>query len=276
MNSKYTITVFECIIFEFYQFYSNEIEITERLSFVIHPFMLSSQGMVIRNCTSVDLPKQSLTPGTNDYLQLEVLPNNHFNDFCVVFHEKNEFDFGPSTDGNTYYVSFAPGKKNYIELHMSQIININSNESPCEEESIERKGYLEQLNEMYLKSMNCTLPWLKGKSKICENQEDFEDFRLVTSQLTWFSIDPKCDRDVWKFTTLFTRHSKGSKEDINGTMVAITMPSNEFQISQQVRLYTMTNFIADFGGYLGLLLGASVMSFFDIVLTCFQKYRIKG
>ena len=239
--------------------------------------MLSSQGMVIRNCTSVDLPtKHSLTPGTNDYLQLEVLPNNHFNDFGVVFHEKNEFDFGPSTDGNTYYVSFAPGKKNYIELHMSQIININSNESPCEEESIERKGYLEQLNEMYLKGMNCTLPWLKGKSKICESQEDFEEFRLITSQLTWFSIDPKCDRDLWKFTTLFTRHSKGSKEDINGTMVAITMPSNEFQISQQVRLYTMTNFIADFGGYLGLLLGASVMSFFDIVLICFQKYRIKG
>ena len=102
-----------------------------------------------------------------------------------------------------------------------------------------------------------------------------------SSFFTWFKIDPKCDRYAWKFTTLFTHHPKGSQElfaqeEFKGTKVVISMPSNEFQISQQVRLYTMTNFIADFGGYLGLLLGASVLSFFDIILDCFQKYRIKG
>ena len=157
---------------------SNETEITgnnnevdgETFSFAIHPFMLGSQGIVIRNCTSVDigLGKHSVIPGTLDYLQIEILQNNHYNDFGVVFHERNELAFGvqtPSNDGGTYYVSFAPGKKNYIELHMTQFININSYEDRCEEESLFRKGYLEQLNEMYLYEMNCTLPWLKGESK---------------------------------------------------------------------------------------------------------------
>ena len=154
---------------------SNEIDITgnksETLSFAIHPFMLRSQEMVmmvIRNCTSVDLGKYSLIPGTLEHLQIEILPNYHYNDFGVVFHENNELEFGiqtPSNDGSIYFVSFAPGKKHYIDLHMNQIININSHDNQCEEESLFRRGYLERLNEIYIMEMNCTLPWLKGKSK---------------------------------------------------------------------------------------------------------------
>ena len=154
---------------------SNKTEITgnnsevdgETFSLAIHPFMLGSQEIVIRNCTSVDLGNNSLIPGTLDHLRIKILPNDHYNDFGVAFHEKNELAFGvqtPSNDGGTYYVSFDPGKKNYIELYMNQFININSYEDPCEEESLFRKGYLEQLNELYIMEMNCTLPWLKGKS----------------------------------------------------------------------------------------------------------------
>ena len=54
------------------------------------------------------------------------------------------------------------------------------------------------------------------------------------------------------------------------------MPSSNRETIQQVRLYTMTNFIADFGGYLGLLLGASMMSLFDIILKCIHILRMKA
>ena len=54
------------------------------------------------------------------------------------------------------------------------------------------------------------------------------------------------------------------------------MPSSNREIIQQVRLYTMTNFIADFGGYLGLLLGASMMSLFDTILKCIRILRMKA
>ena len=66
------------------------------------------------------------------------------------------------------------------------------------------------------------------------------------------------------------------KKGFNGTTITILMPSNEMEIVKQVRLYTMTNFIADFGGYLGLLLGASFMSFInqiDQILIFWQQCR---
>ena len=41
------------------------------------------------------------------------------------------------------------------------------------------------------------------------------------------------------------------------------MKDNKLRITEHVALYEFTNFVADFGGYLGLFLGASLFSMFD-------------
>ena len=107
--------------------------------------------------------------------------------------------------------------------------------------------------------------------KRCKSQEDFEEFKKFagSQQLLDFKGGEKCERNVWTFTSLYTT----TKKEFNGTKITILMPSNEVEIVKQVRLYTMTNFIADFGGYLGLLLGASFMSFFSQILTFWQQCR---
>ena len=107
--------------------------------------------------------------------------------------------------------------------------------------------------------------------KKCENQEDFEEFKKFagSQQLLDFKGREQCERKIWKFTSVYTT----LKKEFNGTKITILMPSNEVEIVKQVRLYTMTNFIADFGGYLGLLLGASFMSFFSQILTFWQQCR---
>ncbi len=40
--------------------------------------------------------------------------------------------------------------------------------------------------------------------------------------------------------------------------------SGHYGVKEEYLAYSVQNFIADFGGYLGLLLGQSVVSFFDI------------
>ena len=107
--------------------------------------------------------------------------------------------------------------------------------------------------------------------KKCESQEDFKEFKKFarSQQLLELKEGVHCERNVWTFTSLYTT----TKKEFNGTKITILMPSNEVEIVKQVRLYTMTNFIADFGGYLGLLLGASVMSFFSQILTFWQQCR---
>ena len=110
--------------------------------------------------------------------------------------------------------------------------------------------------------------------RLCQSQGDFIEFRTLALKNVDFKIEKKCERNVWKFTTLYTH--KYAKNVINGTMVTLMMPSDEVEIHEEVRLYTMANFIADFGGFLGLLLGASVNSFLDIILEIISKYRNKN
>ena len=108
--------------------------------------------------------------------------------------------------------------------------------------------------------------------QLCQSQKDFIEFRSLALKNVDYKIANKCERKVWKFTTLYNHRN----DDINGTMVTLMMPSDEVEIHEEVRLYTMANFIADFGGFLGLLLGASVLSLFDIVLNFWSKYKNKN
>ena len=107
--------------------------------------------------------------------------------------------------------------------------------------------------------------------RICNTNEDFEAFRRASKSAKQSIFKTKtCSRNVWKYNVMYQY-----KEDkINGTMITILMPSDEMEIIQQVRLYSLTNFIADFGGYLGLLLGASVLSMFDVILNFCQSLRL--
>ena len=61
------------------------------------------------NCTTfnTNFTKNKMNTGTNDnYISIELTPNDHFNDFAIVFHDENENSFGPAKDGNILYVNF--------------------------------------------------------------------------------------------------------------------------------------------------------------------------
>ncbi len=47
--------------------------------------------------------------------------------------------------------------------------------------------------------------------------------------------------------------------------------SIQVKVNKDIPLYTFTSFVADFGGYLGLLLGASLLSIFDDVVKSIVK-----
>ena len=256
------------------------------MSQIIFPRLYNVKTMLY-NCTTahLDFYSSDLKAGsTLAYLNVQVLPNIHFKDFTIEFHAKGDFNYGASKEGNVYFANYVPGQRSIIELNMKKLINLRSCHSENEEIGIDK------MNVLFIDKMSCTLPWLIGKSeyiskiyksfkiidfsleRVCESQEDFAEFRAMALEHIDFKSAKKCERNIWKFSSLYTQ-SYGNKDVLHGTMITITMPSDEVEISEEVRLYTAANFIADFGGYLGLLLGASVISFVDVILHACQKYR---
>ncbi len=86
---------------------------------------------------------------------------------------------------------------------------------------------------------------------------------------------PNCLATTWPIIALDDLTSSNSKED-NESTIEILLPSGlQAQEIIEVPAYGFASFVADFGGYLGLLLGASVLSLFDyaedLIKSAFKK-----
>ena len=105
----------------------------EALSQIIFPKTYNAKTVLLYNCTLVDVSFHSseLRAGSSlAYLNVQFLPNEYFKALWLKFYEKGNFDYG----------------------HL------------CSPNTLEKDGY-DEMNVMYLDELNCTLPWLVGKSK---------------------------------------------------------------------------------------------------------------
>ena len=82
-----------------------------------------------------------------------------------------------------------------------------------------------------------------------------------------------CDTFYW---TSATEHDVDYKRS-PGYIPKTSLLQYEFQrssvsyVTRETLSYTPSNFIADVGGFLGLLLGASILSIYDAILLGFKK-----
>ena len=137
----------------------------KHLQFTILPLTSDySDTLMLRNCTTANLSFQG---GSGTHANVEINLDSHFQHFSIEFHEKGDGEQRNKRmqEGSKLFVNLRKNKVRFIQIHMKKFVNINSDKNPCSV-SLEASGYLEDLNKFYLDNMNCTLPWLNGKSKI--------------------------------------------------------------------------------------------------------------
>ena len=75
-----------------------------------------------------------------------------------------------------------------------------------------------------------------------------------------------CQRYEYSTIKLGETEIPNSDQDSSMTiLVQLYLPSAMYDERKQYLIYDITNFTADFGGYLGLLLGSSLLSLYDTV-----------
>ena len=201
----------------------------------------------------------------------------------MQFHEEGH---------SPYLQKFAHDQWHWIQsntllhLHLEKqtdTININKSNYTCIDDNSNRLMHC--MDNYYSKKLGCLLPWTT-KNKInngsinlinlCEGKGMFKESKNIAKKILELdaSIElinegcliPNCLQRSWKIET--------NNNIITG--LEYYLPDHmEVLVREEVKLYTLKNFFAEIGGYLGLLLGESLISYLMTASTWFQMIRRK-
>ena len=164
-------------------------------------------------------------------------------------------------------------------------ININKSNYTCyEDNSI---FFMHCMEKYYTTKLGCMLPWTLNNTpendnlNICKGKEKFKEFRSIAMNILKPEATktlmnercfiPNCMQRSW---TIKSRDKRKNEKSITGFQFEILQDSNVL-VRQEVKLYTLINFFAEVGGYLGLLLGESIFSYLTTASKWFQSLKTK-
>lgn len=187
-------------------------------------------------------------------------------------------DFLPHYVVNTEHLS---GSQYEYEISRIGLKMIDQKDEPC----INDESNFDICVDGYISSqMNCNLPWNSKNNSpelpLCSNPEDYELFWNLSMTILKSSegdisrlsdCKPSCNRKEFSSKQLAVKKA-GSTEG-SPLNLQFHYASNHIAIKEQYYTYDFYNLIADFGGYLGLLLGYSILGFIDTLMVLLPKFK---
>ena len=138
------------------------------------------------------------------------------------------------------------------------------------------------LNEYYASKLNCNLPWvtsnLSQNREQCQGKEKFTEFKNLSKAIG----NPKVVEELQKRGCLIPNCKQRSwnidsfqkEKELFGDKFLLTIlfpHSSKVLVRNEINLYTVSSFFADVGGYMGLLLGESLVSYFLLIIIVLKK-----
>ena len=194
----------------------------------------------------------------------------------MEMHEKDQAVLHHDDDWSTTY-PFQHNRKwavyfiNTVETRKLKKDNYN-----CSEDNSVMKTPC--IANFWSKKIGCRLPWTKyipenDPLKICTGKGKFTELRAL--MMTAFEpkmkqelidegcFQPNCAFRSWSIERS-TEFGMGDCEKDCQSVFRFFFPQTDVVIRNEMQLYTVVNFFAEVGGYLGLLLGESLFSYFDV------------
>ena len=84
-------------------------------------------------------------------------------------------------------------------------------------------------------------------------------------------IIPNCEQRYWTMTSARTHFDDANKQNGKAHLIHTFSHNANVLVRNEIELYNVSSFLADFGGYLGLLLGESLISYLLWATHCIKK-----
>ena len=202
----------------------------------------------------------------------------------LEIHERGQSSLYFGKDYSKEFDYFIRQTHTLKTLEMKYVQKMKLSRYVCDESN--SKMFVNCINEYYEERLKCNLPWTnfkksKNLQKTCTSDKDYDEFLNISKSLVTSQVKkeiekkgcfiPNCAQKFWKVKTSIEIPSlvKGNK-----TSIVYLMPAKAKVPSRtEVPLYTFSTFFAEVGGYLGLLVGESLISFYERFQHFFSKFR---
>ena len=131
------------------------------------------------------------------------------------------------------------------------------------------------MESYFSKQLGCILPWTIKHNKennhglnVCKEEDKFKEFRRITGRILKSKVNkeliktgcsvPQCRQRSWEIRF---KENQQARYGTAGGFQYYMPEKTKVLFRKEVRLYTLLNFFAEVGGYLGLLLGESLLSY---------------
>ena len=169
----------------------------------------------------------------------------------------------------------------YLKKFGKQVVTrmLKTSNTDCHEDNSNKM--MNCVNNFFAKKLGCTLPWVKENEEKCTGKEKFEEFKNLSAKL----IDARTAKELSKEGCIIQNcHQRawtiGSTEKFDigtggneSTFIHFVFPHyTKVLVRNEIKLYTFSSFFADVGGFLGLLLGESLVSY--VLLGAYWMSRL--
>ena len=167
-------------------------------------------------------------------------------------------------------------------LVQTETLSLKKKRYDCFEDN--SMNFKDCMDDFIGEQLNCSLPWAintKVAYAVCKSKDDLDAFRNLSLNMDTEEIKAKiemkgCFKPNCKKTT-WVKNQYSAKTGIEGSnseylRYYINIPSTmKILQKREVKIADFGTFVADFGGYLGLFLGASVLSLTDTIIANLYK-----
>ena len=227
-----------------------------------------------------------------------VLSNENIKQWMIHVHFRDHF---PNSQIKTYGIEMlqtkvlSPAPQLYVyEVEPTEVVYLNQEKDPCKDQAENIKNDIWSCLESHFASkLNCSLPWQSAKNDrklpVCSHPHEFMQYMETHEGILDFETDditqtancmPSCRRVEYS-VKLFNK-LPGLDPEVyqylgvdnqfkNALQLDFFFGKDRFSKREQYYAYDMQNLVADFGGYLGLLLGYSLLALYDSMAHLLTK-----
>ena len=204
----------------------------------------------------------------------------------VIFHNTNQLNPRMADTVGSKGLIIVPNSDDassnltHVRSYMitkKKIMNLSTTKSPCQ------NGFnISQCLTNYIQNnTGCRYPWSTNllHLKNCSNEQDIKKYYSIANQFQSNSpvkmlqqADCKIPCEYYKYDAHMNYAYNDIDENGRNYILQLYMSYDDVQVEEQYRLYKLGDLTADIGGYLGLLLGISLLSCYDFIASFLAKF----